>query len=174
MLVAVLTSVEEQQVGQIAPAHLAVDLVAVGRPHRHVLEPRLVRSGGAGGVGGEHGPVVVVDDLVVVPDRHQGVGRVRRLDVGVATVEPVLRAVLVEGVDVVGGLVAHLAQQLDRDRLVDVVAQEQHGIQVLRGDVAPGAVVAAGVGLAGAERQLERGRAGRTAAAGCGPVRPAR
>ena len=158
VLVAVLAAVEDEQLGQVAPTQIPEHPAAVDRPHRHVLEPRLVRRGAAFGELGQERPVVVVGHLVVVPrrdDRMRGVGG---LQVGVAAVQAVSLAVALEGVGVLDVLVAQTALQLDRERLVDVVAEEQHRVEVLGGDVAPRPVEAAGVGLARGERQSQRRR----------------
>ena len=77
---------------------------------------------------------VVVLDLVVVPDRDEGVGGVQVLQALVALVEPVLLAVLVERLHVAvavraGGIGARAARV--GVGLVDVVAEADDEVQVL-------------------------------------------
>jgi hypothetical protein len=75
---------------------------------------------------------IVVLDLVVVPDREEGVRGVHRLQVRVGLVEPVLLPVLAEqlGVAVVigpGGVGADAGIGV----LVDVVAEAENQVEVL-------------------------------------------
>ena len=102
---------------------------------------------------------VVVLDLVVVPDRHEVVGGVHRLQVGVALVEVVLLPVLGQVLDVsvvveAGGVLARAGVVMG---LVDVVAEVEDEVDVrLLGDRGVGVVEAGLVALAGEERDPQR------------------
>ena len=140
--VAVLAGVEERQVDQVPPPDPAVGLGAVDRPHRLVLEPRPVGRSRTLRVLEDRDPVVVVHELVVVPDRQEGVPGVGVEDVGVGPVEAVLGPV---GGQVGGrthGVAAHVGERHVPARLVDVVAQVHDRVDVLLRDAAPRRVVA--------------------------------
>ena len=156
MHAAVLAGVEHEDLRQVTPAEVAVDAGPVDRPDRQVLEPRLVGVCDTARLLGEDGGVVVVVDLVVVPDRDERVCGVCSLEVRVALVELVAGPVAGQIARLGRGFVADLSQQLDRRGLVDVVPEEQHGVEWSRRDVPPGGVVAAGVRLATGVREGQR------------------
>jgi hypothetical protein len=154
--VPVLACVEQRQVQEVAPPGSAVDPVAVDAHDRLVLEPRPVRGSGPLGEGQVGRAVAVVDELVVVPDGRERMRSVRRSQVGVGAVAPVLVAVRRQ----VGGCL-----RVDTDaertgaaalRLVDVVAEEHHGVHVEPGDGAPGRVEAGAVALAAGDGEPDR------------------
>ncbi len=183
--VAVLAGVEAEDLAEVAPAQRSVDAAALDRPDGHVLEPRLERRGHASGVEVQHRAVPVVRHLVVVPHGQQRVGGVAGLQVGVGPVEAVALPVALDRLGGLERLVADTALQLDEQRLVDVVAEEQDGVEVLCCDVAPRSVEAGGVRLAaghpegqprgGGARRGQRASApdGRDLGAGPEPVPPA-
>ena len=119
-----------------------------------VLEVR-VRLRGIGLVAG-----VVVLDLVVVPDRHPGMGRVQRLELLVGLVQVVLLPELGErlhvAVAVGAGLVDPVGGAGVIGVLIDVVAEADDQVEILLGHRRLGIEVAGLVVLAGEVGDLQR------------------
>ena len=142
--VAVLALVGEEQLGGAAELRRAVDAgrIALHLHLRHrfeeglvgVLAPLLERDPpDVAAVVEVLVAGVVVLDLVVVPDHHEGMGRVHVLERLVALVQAVLLAVLVERLHVAvavdaGGVAARAAVGA---LLVDVVAEAEDEVEVL-------------------------------------------
>ena len=124
---------------------------------RHVLVVRLVRGGAAR----EEirievfGPVVgvIVVDFVVVPGHEPRRRSVAALQVGIAFVERVTVAVLVERVGLAGIVLAHVIAA--PRRFVDVIAEEHDEIEVFGRHVPVRRVVALLVLLARREREAQ-------------------
>ncbi len=165
LVVAVLAAVQRPQVGQLAPSHAVVDahLARVGRvgpqSHRHVFKVGLIRRRPSPqehlriGVVAVQVIGVVVDHLVVVPGHHPGVGRVAGAQIGIRLV---LRMALTVLMKQRGHATLVLAQHVLRvGAFVDVVAREQHQVQVALGDLAVGHVVALLVMLARRQRDAQ-------------------
>ena len=158
LVVAVLAAVQRPQVSQRAPRHAVVDAHLAGllrvRPQaqRHVLKVSLVRRRPPLQKHRSVGEVavqvvgVVVHHLVVVPGHEPRVGRVAGLQVDIALVVRVAGAVSLQRVGHAAFVSAHLVLLVAA--FVDVVAHEQHQVQVLRGHVAVRGVVALLVMLA--------------------------
>ena len=152
-----------------AAVHLDVRAVRDGaRPDRHVLVERLVgrraprrevRHGGAAVAG--HRARVIVLHFMIVPGHEPRARCVHRLQLGFPAMQGVALAIVVQR--------QHPAARGNPDRLgririlVDVVAQEQHRVQVLFAHMAPGSEVAVVPTLARrvGEAQLLRPRIGR-------------
>ncbi len=102
-------------------------------------------------------PGVVVLDLVVVPDGEERGGGADRLQVWIGVVGGVLRAVLTERArGAVGRLRDRSHRAVEERLLVDVVAEADHEIHVLRREIAVRRVVAHEEVLAGEERDRHR------------------
>ena len=142
---------------------------------RHVLVEGLVagvaaREEALGRALAEEAGVVVLH-LMVVPGHDPGAGAVRGLQVGIGAVERVAVAVVGQrrGHRQRVGARQRMARRLGRHGVfVDVVAQEQHGVQVFVHHVAVGGVVAVLPALARGEGQAHalRQRLGRRGGAG--------
>src|SRR5207247_1778374 len=159
-----------------APADLSVDaqVRSVGphaRRQRQVLVVRAVRSGAPleelvarqAGLGPVAGAVVVA--LVTVPGDDPRARGMRRLQVRVAAIERVARAIVRERVRL--GRVVAADEVAAPARLVDVVAEKRDEVRLVGNDVAIGAEKSLLVLLAGRERQAQplrwRRRRGRRA-----------
>ncbi len=165
---AVLAPVQHVERGHLAPPEAAVELQVrahrlAGARQRHVLPERPVGGraphqdlrGRAGGVLVGVVVGVVVDELVVVPGDQPRVRRVRLLERRVGLVLAVPDPVVVQGLDRLLRLVRARARV---PALVDVVAEEDHGLDVLRrGDLVVGREVALGEVLARHEGEREAG-----------------
>ncbi len=101
---------------------------------------------------------IVVRHLVVVPGAEPGCAGVHGLQVRVALVQGVALAVVVQGLAGAAGVLALGLAVLARAVLIDVVAQEEHQVQLLLGHVAPGGVEAVVIALAGGDGEAQGGR----------------
>src|SRR5258708_814413 len=101
------------------------------------------------------GPVVgiVVVDLVIVPGEDPRESEVRALQVGVALVEGITRAVLVERIGLARVVLAHVLAS--PGRFVDVVAEKSYKVEIVAGHVAVGAEPALLVLLARSEGEAQ-------------------
>ena len=165
--IAVLAVVQQVQVGQTAignvpiQTHLCTGAKAYQRAgqyagaQRHVLVIGLVGRGAVGSkvwhwpaAAASGQPGVVVLDLVVVPGHQPGAGSVRSLQIWVALVQGVAGAVVVQRQQPaatrgrVRGADGHAAFGRRTGVFVQVIAQEQHQVQVFLRHVLVGAEVA--------------------------------
>jgi len=158
--VAVLTGVEQAELGQVAVGEAAVEpqvgpLRLCRGPQRLMLEVGLVGSRPpleerlAGGRVAVLDRVVVVD-LVVVPGDRERMAGVRGAQVGIGLVLRGADAVVGQARGLAGRLVGPTDRAL-RGPLVDVVAEVHHEVEVLVGHVPVGGVVARRVVLTGGE-----------------------
>src|SRR4030095_8506241 len=101
------------------------------------------------------GPVVgvVVLYLVIVPRAKPRVRGVRRLKIGIALVERVTDPILVERAGLRRVVLAHVV--LTPGRLVDVVAEVEDQVEIVREHVVIRGVVALLVLLAGGDRETK-------------------
>ncbi len=165
MVRTVLAIVENMQLGEVAEAIAIVEPQRRStRLHRiwqrHVFPERLVGRGAlrqeAHGIRVRRRDVtgVVVGDLVIVPGHDPGMRGVRRLQVAVGLVERIAVAELIQHRRPTAVVMAH---QFPAPRdVVDVVADEQHGVQLLRRHVAQRGEIALLVLLARGEGKAQR------------------
>ena len=157
-----LAAVEQVHAGERAPVGAAAD-AHVRAARAGGLRKRQVLPEGAVGRAALRGEVglqaralqagVVVLDLVVVPHHQPRCGGMGGLQQRVALVEGVAVAVVGERDGGAAAMRAHASRHVGV--LVDVVAEEKHEVQVLRGDVAPRGVVAVVEALATRDGELE-------------------